>query len=243
MSNNGLATLMPNNGKRPTITSGVMTAELLHRFEHFARGYLANKENLPKANYVAHIAYAFEDSLFSDWFQTSWNYYEKLSFTEFMTKVHAHWLTAGWEKELTRKVHNTKQGVTPFRDFSTNIRHDNLLLKNTKYHLSPAQLQTQIESNLSHDLLHAYDLHKEGIDSESESNNENVAPGVDEDPAAVAEASARKAEHRLEDFVQMLIKLDDKVHEENASHQKEAEDAIRKLKHTGSSARLAESSR
>ncbi|KAF8223505.1 hypothetical protein L208DRAFT_536174 [Tricholoma matsutake] len=158
-----------------------------------------------------------------------------------MTKVRARWLTAGWEKELTHKVCNTKQGVTPFRDFSTNICRDNLLLKNTKYHLSPAQLQTQIESNLSHNLLHVYDLHKEGIDSESESNDKNVAPGVDEDPAAVTEASARKAEHCLEDFVQMLIKLDDKVHEENASCQKEAEDAIHKLKRTGSSAGLVES--
>jgi hypothetical protein len=67
MSNNGLATLMPNNGKRPTITSGMMTAKLLHRFEHFTRGYLANRENLAKTKYVTHIAYMFEDPLFGDW--------------------------------------------------------------------------------------------------------------------------------------------------------------------------------
>lgn len=113
MSNNGLATLVHNNGKRPTITLGMMTVELLHCFKHFAHGYLANKENLAKAEYVAHIAYVFEDPLFSDWFQTSQSYYKKLSFTEFMTQVCTRWLTAGWKKELICKVHNTKQGVTP----------------------------------------------------------------------------------------------------------------------------------
>lgn len=107
MSNNGLTTLMPNNGKRLTITSGIMTAELLHHFKHFTHGYLANRENLAKAEYVVHIAYVFEDPLFSDWFQTSQSYYKKLSFAEFMAEVHAQWLTVGWEKELARKVCNT----------------------------------------------------------------------------------------------------------------------------------------
>jgi hypothetical protein len=79
----------------------------------------------------------FEDLLFSDWFQMSQTYYKKLTFTEFTTKVCACWLAASWEKDLARKVRNTKQGSTPFCDFSTSVRRDNLLLKNTKYHLSP----------------------------------------------------------------------------------------------------------
>lgn len=57
------------------------------------------------------------------------------------------------------------------------------------------------------------------------------------------EASARKAEHHLENFVQLLIRLDDKVHEESVSCQKEAEDAFRKLKCTGSSAALSDTTR
>lgn len=66
MSNNGIAMLMPNNGKRLTITLGMMTAKLLHQFKHFARGYLANRENLGSSDYVTHIAYTFEDPLFSN---------------------------------------------------------------------------------------------------------------------------------------------------------------------------------
>lgn len=251
MLNNGPATLVPNNGKWPTITSGIMTAELLHWFEHFTWDYLANRENLAKAEYVVHIAYTFEDPLFSDWFQMSQTYYEKLTFTEFMTKVCARWLVAGWEKDLARKVHNTKQGSTPFSDFSTSIRCDNLLLKNTKYHLSPAQLCNQIEANLSHKLLNMYDHFKEKNDSDVESDNENTAPGTAavgaaapgaNDAATVAEAAAHKVEHHLENFVQLLIRLDDKVHEESMSHQKEAEDAFCKPKHSGSNAGLSDSS-
>jgi hypothetical protein len=94
--------------------AGMMTPKLLHRFEHFARGYLANRENLDAKDYVTQTAYAFEDPLFSDWFQTSQEYYESLSFADFMSRVRARWLTPGWEKELARKVRNLKQGATPF---------------------------------------------------------------------------------------------------------------------------------
>lgn len=58
MSNNGLMMLILNNGKRPTMTSGLMTAELLHRFKDFACGYLLSKDNLESNDYIAHIAYA-----------------------------------------------------------------------------------------------------------------------------------------------------------------------------------------
>ncbi|KAF8218708.1 hypothetical protein L208DRAFT_995363, partial [Tricholoma matsutake] len=138
------------------ITMGVMTPKLLHCFEHFTHGYLANRENLNAKDYVAQIAYAFKDLLFSDWFQTSQEYYKSLSFTEFMSRVRGRWLTPGWEKELAQKVQNLKQGASPFRDFLTTIRHDNLFLKNTKHHLSPVQLCMQIEANLSPELLSAY---------------------------------------------------------------------------------------
>ncbi|KAF8232567.1 hypothetical protein L208DRAFT_1044210, partial [Tricholoma matsutake] len=103
----------------------------------------------------------FEDPPFSDWFQTSQEYYESLSFPDFMSRVRAHWLTPGWEKELAQKVQNLKQGAAPFHDFSTAIQCDNLLLKNTKHHLSPSQLCIQIEASLSSELLTAYDHYKE----------------------------------------------------------------------------------
>ncbi|KAF8231617.1 hypothetical protein L208DRAFT_1276214 [Tricholoma matsutake] len=154
MSNLSTATLVLNNGKRPTITTGVMTPELL---EHFACGYLTNRENLNAKDYVAQIAYAFKDPLFSDWFQTSQEYYKSLSFTEFVSRVRGCWLTLGWEKELAWKVQNLKQGASPFHNFSNTIQCDNLLLKNTKHHLSPVQLHMQIEANLSPELLSAYD--------------------------------------------------------------------------------------
>lgn len=192
-------------------------------------------------DYIAHIAYAFEDPLFSDWFQTSQTYYGGLSFAEFMNKIRSHWLAAGWEKDLAHKVHNSEQGSTSFCDFAMSIHHDNLLLKNTKYHLSPLQLHTQIESNLSHELLSAYDHYKEKHNSDSDMDNENDALG-DDDATAAAESAAQKAENHLEVFIQLLIRLDDKVHEESASCQKEAEDALWKLKHSGSTAGLSESS-
>lgn len=156
-----------------------------------------------------------------------------------MAKVCTCWLAAGWEKELARKVHNTKQNSMAFCDFSTTIHCDNLLHKNTKYHLLPPQLHTQIGANLSHDLLNAYDQYKEKHTSDSESDDENTAPG-DGNVTTTAEATACKAEQDLESFVQLLIKLDDKVHEELASHQKEAKDVFCRLKWTGSNAGLSD---
>lgn len=67
-----------------------------------------------------------------------------------MTKVYARWLTPGWKKELTRKVHNTKQGSTTFHDFSMSICCDNLLLKNMKIsHCNCAHRSRQISFTIS----------------------------------------------------------------------------------------------
>jgi hypothetical protein len=57
-------------------------------------------ESLDAKDYVAQIAYALEDPLFSNWFQTSQEYYESLSFANFMSKVCICWLPPGWEKEF-----------------------------------------------------------------------------------------------------------------------------------------------
>ncbi|KAF8228063.1 hypothetical protein L208DRAFT_1489950, partial [Tricholoma matsutake] len=151
-------------------------------------------------------------------------------------------LAAGWEKDLACKVCNSKQGSISFCDFAMSICHDNLLLKNTKYHLSPAQLHTQIESNLSHELLSAYDHYKEKHNLGSDTDDENDMP-ADGNATATAEVTARKAENQLEVFIQLLIRLDNKVHEESASYQKEAEEALQKLKRSGLTAGLSESSR
>ena len=93
-------------------------------------GYLLSKDNPKSSYYVTHIAYSFEDPLFSNWFQTSQTFYKSLSFPEFMVKVHSHWLTTGWEKDLALKVQNSKQGST-FCNFSTAIHHDNVELAPT----------------------------------------------------------------------------------------------------------------
>jgi hypothetical protein len=81
-----------NNGKRLMISAGAMSPELLYCFEHHACGYLQNKEGLKAKSYVDHIVYSFEDPLFLDWYQLQQKLLSMLSFTEFMSKVHACWL-------------------------------------------------------------------------------------------------------------------------------------------------------
>jgi hypothetical protein len=94
------AVLSLNNGKRPMISAGVMTPELLHRFEHHARGYLQNKDGLDPKNFMDHIVYSFEDPLFSDWFQSQQDLLSPLSFLNFMSKVRARWLPKWWQQDL-----------------------------------------------------------------------------------------------------------------------------------------------
>ena len=179
--------------------------------------YLKNKENLKEKNYISHIVYAFEDAMFSNWYRTSKTYYKSLSFETFMSKVRTRWLPRGWEKDLARKVRNLKQGNMSFRDFSTIAHQDNLLLKNTKHHLSPQHLKGQIEANLSQALLATYDHYKDmnKDDSGHDLDEENTSPNTD--------AATCKAEAALEELVQVLIKLDDNVH----NRRKEVEDAVR----------------
>jgi hypothetical protein len=116
------AVLSLNNGKRPMISAGAMSPELLHRFEHHARGYLQNKEGLEAKGYVDHIVYSFEDPLFSDWYQSQQDLLSILSFTDFMAKVHARWLPKRWQQDLARKVRSTKQNKTAFSDFIDSLR-------------------------------------------------------------------------------------------------------------------------
>jgi hypothetical protein len=93
-----------NNGKRPMISAGTMMPELLHRFEHHARGYLGNKDSLETAGYVDHIVYSFEDPLFSDWYQSQQELLSGLSFAKFMSKVRSRWLPKRWQQDLAHKV-------------------------------------------------------------------------------------------------------------------------------------------
>jgi hypothetical protein len=86
------------------ISAGTMTPELLHRFEHHARGYLQNKDGLDAKNYVDHIIYSFEDPLFSDWYQSQQELLSPLSFVEFMAKVRLRWLPKRWQQDLAHKV-------------------------------------------------------------------------------------------------------------------------------------------
>jgi hypothetical protein len=94
------AVLSLNNGKRPMISTGAMSPELLHRFEHHARGYLQSKDGLDAKNYVNHIVYSFEDLLFSDWYQSQQELLSILSFTDFMARVHACWLPKRWQQPV-----------------------------------------------------------------------------------------------------------------------------------------------
>jgi hypothetical protein len=94
------AVLSLNNGKRPMISTGTMTPELLHQFEHHTHGYLQNKDGLEPKKFVDHIVYSFEDPLFSNWYQSQQDLLSTLSFTDFMTKVHTRWLPKHWQQEL-----------------------------------------------------------------------------------------------------------------------------------------------
>jgi hypothetical protein len=139
------------------ISAGAMSPELLHHFKHHAHGYLQSKDRLDAKNYVNHIVYSFEDPLFSDWYQSQQELLSILSFTDFMARVRACWLPKRWQQDLARKVWSTKQNKTAFSDFIDALRHDNLLLKGSQFHLYPSQLCTQIKLNISLELAAAFD--------------------------------------------------------------------------------------
>lgn len=180
------------------ISMGSMTLELLHRFEHHVCGYLQNKDGLEAKSYVNHIVYSFEDPLFSDWYQSQQEILLKLTFTEFMVNIHSRWLPKCWQQELTCKVRSMKQSKILFSDFIDSLHHDNLLLKGSQFHLSPMQLHTQIESNISFELATAFDhwkdSHKSSKDEAEPANNAAPQANAAVTAAAAAMAATLKVE-------------------------------------------------
>jgi hypothetical protein len=225
-----------------------MMPKLLHWFEHHVRGYLQNKDNLKPNKFVDHIVYSFEDPLFSDWYQSQQDLLSILSFTKFMSKVHARWLPKRWQQELARKVRSTKQNQTPFSNFINCLRRDNLLLKGSLFHLSPSQLHTQIESNISPELTAAFDCYKDNHNSsEEDSEKENDAPDNPNTLAATtavkAASDALKAETRLQSFINILTRLDQKLFKDRNTRKCDAEEAARTLKHSSLTVGLTDGSR
>jgi hypothetical protein len=164
-----------------------------------------------------------------------------------MGKVCARWLPKRWQQDLAQKVHSTKQMRTPFSEFIDTLCHDNLLLKGSQYHLSPPQLHTQIESNISPELASVFDRWKDNHESsDNKSDKENEASKGPEDGAAAALsktiATALKAETRLQSFIDTLTKLDQKLIEDHNTHKRDAEDAARSLKCSSSMVGLSDPS-
>jgi hypothetical protein len=141
-----------------------------------------------------------------------------------------------------------KQGKTAFSEFVDSLHRDNLLLKGSQFHLSPSQLRTQIESNIAPELAATFDRWKdnhESSDDESEKENDALVEPLTAAAAELVKAAsdALKAETKLQAFVDMLTKLDQKLIEDQNARKRDAEDAARSLKRSGSSVGLSDASR
>ncbi|KAF8233102.1 hypothetical protein L208DRAFT_1268777, partial [Tricholoma matsutake] len=155
-----------------------------------------------------------------------------------------------WQQELTCKVCSMKQGKTPFSEFINSLHHNNLLLKGLQFHLSPAQLHTQIESNISSELAAAFNLWKDNHKSSDDeaAPAENAAPQANTAPpanaavtaAAAAATATLKSEERLQGFIDTLTKLDHKLVKDRNARKHDAEDAARSLKRSSSTVGLTD---
>lgn len=160
-----------------------------------------------------------------------------------MVKIHSHWLLKCWQQDLARKVCSMKQNKTPFSNFINSLHCDNLLLKGSQFYLSPVQLCTQIESNITAELTAAYNHWK---DSHESSRDEAEPPNnaVPQANAAVTAAAAMlKAEERLQGFINTLTKLDQKLIKDQNTHKCNAEEAARSLKQSSFAVGLMDSAR
>jgi hypothetical protein len=133
------------------------------------------------------------------------------------------------------KVCSTKQNKTVFSEFVDALHCDNLL-KNSQFHLSPPQLRMQIESNISPELVSAFDRWKDNhLSSDDESDKENkTADGAETGGMTKTASDALKAETKLQSFIDTLTKLDQKLMEDRNVHRCDAEEAARSLKQSGS---------
>jgi hypothetical protein len=170
-----------------------------------------------------------------------------LSLSSCARSVHAGCLNDG-NRTSHGRVHLTKQNKMPFSEFVDTLHHDNLLLKGSQYHLSPPQLRTQIKSNISPELASVFDRWKdnhESSDGESDKENEVLDGPEDDTTTSVTKASttALKVEMKIQSFIDMLTKLDQKLIKDHNACRCDAEDAAHSLKCSSSTAGLSDSSR
>jgi hypothetical protein len=94
--------LVTSPNKLPILTAGVITPEVLRRFENACRSYFISKDGLEPEDYVKKMAGAFQDDLISDWYWTSADRFNAMSFETFMDEVKEKWLKSRWEGTLRR---------------------------------------------------------------------------------------------------------------------------------------------
>lgn len=126
---------LESQNKPPMLTAGDVTPEVLRAFEKACMGHFQNKD-VTADKQVGKIMYSFQDHRIEEWLDTDWDGFAALSFRDFMVKLRDAFLPTGWEDDLKDDILSMRQGDKGFWEWFNSMTTKNLLLKNTKSHMT-----------------------------------------------------------------------------------------------------------
>jgi hypothetical protein len=148
----GFATVDDQNPKiAPTLTSGKVTPEVLHRWEKACKEYFRVK-SVAGEKQVESVLSRFQDFHIADWAEANDAILKDLDFAMFMGKLRERLLEKDWDRKIKLAILASKQGDRPFEEWACELMNRNALLRGRTGHFTEEALRESIQNNMDQGL-------------------------------------------------------------------------------------------
>lgn len=129
----------------PTLTEGVITPEILHRWERACTNYFRHKK-IRGGDQVEDVPSEIKDLRLSRWIEAVLG---GMTFGNFMTQLRDEALDPNWARLLRTEIFRTRQDNRPFFDWVCEIEAKNAILSPVPAaHISDQQLRDHLEAQM-----------------------------------------------------------------------------------------------
>ena len=143
------ATVEDHNPKiAPTLTPGLVTPEVLHRWEKACKEYFRVK-GITEKKKVESVLSRLQDIRIADWVEANEGTLRSLDFAQFMAKLRAETLEKDWDRKIKLSILASKQEERPFHEWAYAIQARNALLRGRPCHFEDVALRETLENNMN----------------------------------------------------------------------------------------------
>jgi hypothetical protein len=216
MPTNNVAECIHDEPKRiPLLTAGEISPLVMRQWEMACDDFFSASKKLETVDRVAAILPGLKDLRTRDWIATHRADLVLLSFDDFMVELRREFLPEGWDDELHAKISSSRLKVSDsFMTWINELRHLNIILRNTDYHFDDDSFRLQLDSLIDTDLR-------------ARSKNRGIKESIE---AAVDSKGMKTAEARLTTWVAEMRKLADERANDTKRYKEAAESFHRAVK-------------